>query len=81
MNFILIVDAGVTGGPYSVGMTSAVDGKGKYGKIQLSADGNASLFVYYNKGDGVWKQWTKDDPGAGWIFLPKSGGSDYLHFT
>lgn len=61
------------------GMSGEVDGAGQYGKITLSASSKALLFVYYNKGDG-WKIWTKDDPGTGWIFLDKSGGTSSLDF-
>lgn len=69
----------VTVTTYNNGMSDAVDGAGQYGKITLSASGKASLFVYYNKGDG-WKIWTKDDPGTGWIFLSESGGTSSLDF-
>ncbi|TPG93500.1 hypothetical protein EEL32_00120 (plasmid) [Brevibacillus laterosporus] len=70
----------VTVGTYEHVMSGAVDGAGQYGKITLSSSGDASLYVYYNKGDGVWKLWTINEGGKGWIFLGESGGTDYLDF-
>lgn len=70
----------VTVSTHNHGMSGEVDGAGQYGKITLSASSKALLFVFYNNGDGVWKQWTVNDPGTGWIFLDKSGGTSSLDF-
>ncbi|MFB9330078.1 hypothetical protein ACFFSY_29395 [Paenibacillus aurantiacus] len=71
----------ITVSTYQHAMTPLpVDGLGQYGKITLSGNGDASLYVYYNKGDGVWRQWTINDPGTGWLFLSSTGGSKYLDF-
>ncbi|MEK3683179.1 hypothetical protein [Paenibacillus sp. FSL R10-2736] len=66
--------------PVTYNSTSPINGAGKYGKITLESAGQASLYIYYNTGNGVWTQMSTNDPGSAAIFLDASGGSKSLDF-
>ncbi|MFC4306229.1 hypothetical protein [Cohnella boryungensis] len=64
---------------WSESTSAAIDGGARYGKITLTSAGQASLYLYINDGTG-WKIWNINMPGAGYIFIPETGGSGTLDY-
>ncbi|MEK5418861.1 MULTISPECIES: hypothetical protein [Paenibacillus] len=66
--------------PVTYQFSNPINGAGQYGKITLESAGKASLYVYYNTGNGVWTSMNIHDPGTSFILLDAGQGSDSLTF-
>ncbi|OMD84351.1 hypothetical protein BSK49_20960 [Paenibacillus odorifer] len=66
--------------PVTYTLSNPINGAGQYGKITLESAGKASLFIYYNTGNGVWTNMGINDPGDSGILLDAGEGSESLDF-